>query len=165
MYLLVAAFLACASCATTWVESKKSPDYTSQPKKIFFRIEVAQADPIFGSGFIQALEQELARALQAKQVEVGYTPFDPVSLDSPSDVEKRIAAFAPDVVLTITKTVPLKTEDTQINQLDVKMMAVGEEKILWRSSISRQSWWVGRKGGTACAQSIVSRMGKDGILQ
>lgn len=165
MYLLAAAAMfVCASCATTWVASNKAPDYTGQPKKIFFRVEVAQADPLFGAAFIQALEQEIASSLQARQVQFSYTPFDPVSLETAADIEKRIADFAPDVVLTITKTVPYNTEDMQINQLDVKLMAVGQDKILWRGSVNRQGVWVGRKGGTACARSIVSRLQKDGVL-
>lgn len=167
IYLITTAIFVLSACASNrWVASNKAANYTDQPKKIFFRVEVAQADPFWGAEFIRALELELARSLQARQVTANYTAFNPVSLETAEDVKKAIEAFAPDAILTITKTVPYNDNDLQINNLDIKMMNVTQDKILWRGSLNRSGMlWVGSNGGTQCAKAIVNRLSKDGLVK
>lgn len=166
IYLIAVAMLVFSACMSThWVASNKATDYTGQPQKIFFRIEVAQADPFWGAQFVKALETELARSLQAQQVTASYTAFNPVSLETAEDVKKAIEAFAPDAILTITKTVPYNDESLQVNNLDIKMINITQDKILWRGSLNCSGLWVGSKGGTQCAKAIVNRLSKDGLVR
>lgn len=101
LFLILTALLAMSSCV--FIQSHKGTEMTSKPTKIFIFID---GDIAFGANkyyvaLLTAFEKEMRELLAQRKIEVEVKSCDPLSLDLPTVAQRRMDAFAPNLVMRI----------------------------------------------------------------
>lgn len=100
--LLVASLVAimCISCTTATIQTNKLPDYNEKAKKIYVTITASEGSRVF----INHLSFQLEKQLKEKGVEIGFYQVDPLSLELQDNLEEKIKAYNPDILMVIKQT-------------------------------------------------------------
>jgi hypothetical protein len=125
------------SCASSKIDSNKSPEFTQKVSKIYITLRVSEGSRNFFRPFIY---DYLQPELKKHNVETTVYDFGSLSLESDKDVIGKINVYNPDVVMSIVQTERRATTGYYGNgetgaTMDIKMFLPGKENPIWRASL------------------------------
>ncbi|RVT98055.1 hypothetical protein EOD41_18380 [Mucilaginibacter limnophilus] len=132
LYLLILGFmLIFQACGTVKISSNKQADYTKKPRKIFIMSDCAKE----GSSFCNFLSGGLQREFINKGIQADFYMRDPLSLDTETDINKKISSYEPDAVLLIRQTVA----GYSVGTYELTLIDGQTKKNVWKSEVSTES--------------------------
>lgn len=150
-----------SSCVSTKIQSNKSTEFNEKVHKIFITMRGSDASKAYMKSLMTSLKSEL----EISNVETSEYFFDPLSLETPKDIEGKVVAYNPDVVMTIDQT----ERRTTANQygwgssetgatLDIKLFKPNSEKPIWRASLKADGQFGVKTTYQSSAKKIVKSL-------
>jgi predicted nucleic acid-binding Zn-ribbon protein len=156
-----------SSCAITKIQSNKAEDFNEKVHKVFITVRGSDGSKPYMKKLINSLRDEL----QTANIESSEYFFDPLSLETSKEIEKQIADYGPDVVMTINQTEMRATANpygwgsAQTGAtLDIKLFKRNSEKPIWRASLKADGQYGLNTTSLKSAKKIVAKLSEDGLI-
>jgi hypothetical protein len=158
LYLFLPFLMLFFSCAQKIV-SNKAADYNKKPKKIFVLTTYSKDGKAAGDEFSFALQQQF----KLKNIACTGYEHDELSLDTEEDINKKISAYAPEGILSITQT------GTDYNSGDgiflLTLIDAQTKKSVWKSIINVSVSGIYHNGSLPITvNSVVKKLIVDGLI-
>ena len=126
------------SCSTTKLTSNKSSDFNEKIKSVYIIINTAKS----ATKFSKAFGEEFKKVLMEKGTTSEIYVIEPLSLDGEKEINEKISAFNPQVLMTIIQT-EVQTNTAYMGAMktfaggvyDIKITTPQNETAIWRASL------------------------------
>ncbi|SCY58662.1 hypothetical protein [Flavobacterium caeni] len=167
-------------CATK-VASNKATDFTHKITKLYIVVKGTDS----AEKFLRKFTENFTSHLTASGIEHAELFMDPLSLESDEDVHKKIQAFAPNLVMTISQTESRRTTNGGYNPgfhggtgfaigggssvtggtFDIKMFTPGSTKPVWRGNLKADAQFGLASSASKANEKLIKKLIEDGLLE
>ncbi len=120
------------ACVTVKIDSNKEASYTKKPKKIYILISGAKQAKIFCQAFSDGLQSKF----NEKGIQSESYVYNPLSLETDSDIDKRINQYSPEALLVIKqKQVHSTNGGVDGGTFELSLIDGATKKPVWKSEL------------------------------
>ena len=165
--LAIAAALLVSGCVHTKIESNKSPDFHQPVSKIYVTVKGSSQK------YMKRLSDNMQAALDSAGIQAVTYYYDPLSLDTEKDVEEKIKAYHPDLVMLIGQTERRAYSGSRSTTnrletgltLDIRLFIPDKEKPVWRANLRADSDFGINHASENSAKKIIHQLKEDGMIR
>ncbi|RVT98054.1 hypothetical protein EOD41_18375 [Mucilaginibacter limnophilus] len=149
------------ACISANIQSNKQATYTRQPKKVYFIVNAGSESKKFTANFINSLQ----KALMAKGIENNGHQYDPLSLDSNEDIEKRINGYDPEALLIIKQTrVTMMNGGAGAGVFEVGLVDKETKKQVWKGVLDVTGPFTMPETASKAVKTLMQKMQQDKLV-
>jgi hypothetical protein len=165
------------SCVSSKITSNKSPDFNDEINKLFIMVRGADKT----KSFFQSFVVEFRRKLTEKGIESKSYYFNPLSLESEKDIEKKISLYQPNLIMMINQTESRQTINnngfgnnnfgwgyTTTNTggtFDVKILESKSKNPVWRASLKADGQFGLQTAAKKAVERLIEKLIEDKLLR
>jgi hypothetical protein len=155
-------------CVSSSITSSKSEKIHGPYKKIFVIIDNSERAEKFVGGFVETIKKELA----ARNTESEYYVSERLSQDTKQDINKKIHAFQPEVVLIMHQTESVFYRGMSIGNekgsnggtFDLKLFEKTENNLVWKAELTAYGEYGISTAISKASENLISKLVLDGIV-
>jgi len=155
-------------CVSSSITSSSSQKLHGPYKRMFIIIDNSERAEKFVNGFIESTKKELA----ARNTETLYYVSGRLSLDTKKEINKKIHAFEPDVVLIMHQTESVFYRGMSVGSekgsnggtFDLKLFEKSEDNLIWTAQLTAYGEYGIAMAVNKASESLVSKLVLDGIV-
>jgi len=159
------------SCVTSKITSNKSPDFNEKITKLFIMVKGTDS----AKSFFKSFTSQFSNSLSQRGIESKTHYFDPLSLESESDINKKNSSYNSNLIMIINQTESRQT----INQngfgwgyggtntggtFDVRIFQPNSKNPVWRGNLKADGQFGLQTSAKKATEKLIEKLIEDGLL-
>ena len=159
------------SCVTSKITSNKSPDFNEKIGKLFIMVKGTDS----AQSFFNSFTNQFSSSLNQRGIESQTHYFDPLSLESESDINEKISSYNPNLTMVINQTESRQT----VNQngfgwgyggtntggtFDVRIFQPNSKNPVWRPNLIADGQFGLETSAKKSTEKLIEKLIEDGLL-